>query len=94
MNEGGMGILSNGSNSEVTDFHRLALFFLFFLSNNRNATVKGTKKWRCRACVVRLGSERWRVVIKVDTRYQKTYPGLGLRPRTAPRARGKSIFFL
>jgi hypothetical protein len=30
---------------------------------------------------------------QVDTLYQKTYPGLALRPRTAPRARGKNFFF-
>lgn len=31
---------------------------------------------------------------QVDTLHQKTYPGLGLRPRTVPRARGKNIFFM
>ena len=31
---------------------------------------------------------------QVDALHQKAYPGLALRPRTAPRARGKNFFFM
>jgi hypothetical protein len=61
MNEVERGELSNGSNSEVTDFHRLVFFSLFENNSNRY----GTKEWRCRVCVERLETERWRDVIKL-----------------------------